>query len=196
MRVKNLGNYLILCFLMVLSGKVMAQDVPSVLIAYYSGSGNTQTMAEAVASGVEQVEHVNYTIKRVDEVSPEEVLNASAIILGSPVYNANMAPEVQEFINSWPFAGRPLKDKIGAVFVTGGGFSIGEESVMFGMIRAMLVHGMLILGGAETEAAFGASAITGEGEFAGKAVNPLFVKKAEGLGKRVAEWVVTLKKER
>ncbi|WP_154858418.1 flavodoxin family protein [Cyclobacterium xiamenense] len=196
MKNKKLRHLLILFFLLVLSGNVMAQGVPSILIAYYSGSGNTQTMAEAVASGVAQVEHVNYTIKRVEELTEREVLKASAIILGSPVYNANMAPQVQAFINSWPFEGRPLKDKIGAVFVTGGGFSIGEESVMLAMIRAMLVHGMLIVGGAETEAAFGASAITGEGEFAGKEVNPLFLNKAEGLGKRVAEWVVTLKKER
>jgi NAD(P)H dehydrogenase (quinone) len=74
---------------------------------------------------------------------------------------------VQEFINSWPFEGRPLKDKIGAVFVTGGGFSIGEEATMFAMIRSMMIHGMIIVGGDELEAAFGASAITGEGDFAG-----------------------------
>jgi len=192
MKNKNIRHHLILFILMISSGNVMAQDFPSVLIAYYSGSGNTQTMAEAVASGVEQVENVNYTIKRVEEVSEEEVLNASAIILGSPVYNANMAPQVQEFINSWPFEGRPLKNKIGAVFVTGGGFSLGEESVMFGMIRAMLVHGMLIMGGADTEAAFGASAITGEGDYTGKEVDILFLKKAEGLGRRVAELVLKM----
>ncbi|MBD3630389.1 flavodoxin family protein [Cyclobacterium sp.] len=194
MKDKALSQYLILCFLIFLSAKAMAQDYPSILIAYYSGSGNTQAMAEAVAEGVEQVDNVSYTIKPVEEVIEEEVLNASAIILGSPVYNANMAPQVQEFINSWPFEGRPLKNKIGAVFVTGGGFSLGEESVMFGMIRAMLVHGMLIIGGAETEAAFGASAITGEGDYTGKEVDILFLKKAEGLGRRVAELVLKLER--
>ncbi len=63
---------------------------------------------------------------------------------------------------------------------------------MMGMIRAMLVHGMLIIGGDKTEASFGASAITGEGDFAGKAVDTLFLKKAEGLGKRVADMVLRL----
>jgi NAD(P)H dehydrogenase (quinone) len=53
-------------------------------------------MAEAVAEGVEKVENVSYTIKPISEVSGEEVLNASAIILGSPVYNSNIAPQVQE----------------------------------------------------------------------------------------------------
>lgn len=69
MKNKKLRHLLILFFLLVLSGNVMVQGVPSILIAYYSGSGNTQTMAEAVASGVAQVEHVNYTIKRVEELS-------------------------------------------------------------------------------------------------------------------------------
>lgn len=161
-----------------------------ILITYHSESGNTQAMAEAVAKGVSQVQGVNYILKSITEVTEEEILKASAIILGSPVYNANMTPEVQTFINSWPFDGRPLKDKIGAVFVTGGGFSIGEEAVMFSMIRSMMIHGMVIVGGEGLEAAFGASAITGEGDFANKEVQDIFLKKAAGLGKRVGEFVL------
>ncbi len=170
---------------------VFAQSNPTILITFHSQSGKTEAMARAVAKGVEQVNGVAYIFKSIQAVTEEEILNVSAIILGSPVYNANITPQVQEFINSWPFEGRPLKDKIGAVFVTGGGFSIGEEAVMFSMIRAMMIHGMVIIGGDELEAAFGASAITGEGDFAGKEVQDIFLKKAEGLGKRVGE--MTLK---
>jgi NAD(P)H dehydrogenase (quinone) len=79
------------------------------------------------------------------------------------------------------------------VFVTGGGFSIGEEAVMFSMIRGMMIHGMVIVGGEEVEAAFGASAITGEGDFADKEVQEIFLKKAEGLGRRVGEIVLKRK---
>jgi NAD(P)H dehydrogenase (quinone) len=172
---------------------LFAQSLPTILITYHSESGKTETMAQAIAKGVEQVNGVAYILKPVQEVLEEEVLNASAIILGSPVYNANMTPQVQEFINSWPFEDRPLKDKIGAVFVTGGGFSIGEEAVMFSMIRAMMIHGMIIVGGEEVEAAFGASAITGEGDFAGKEVQEIFLKKAEGLGRRVGEIVLKIR---
>jgi NAD(P)H dehydrogenase (quinone) len=183
-------------FLMIILGisqTLSAQSLPSILITYHSESGKTQAMAEAVAKGVGEVKGVEYILKPIAEVTEEEILNASAIILGSPVYNANMAPEVQTFINSWPFEERPLKDKIGAVFVTGGGFSIGEEAVMFSMIRAMMIHGMVIVGGEEVEAAFGASAITGEGDFADKEVQELFLKKAEGLGRRVG--IIVLKRK-
>jgi NAD(P)H dehydrogenase (quinone) len=182
-----------LIFMLGFSQALSAQSLPSILITYHSESGKTQAMAEAVAKGVGEVKGVEYILKPIAEVTEEEILNASAIILGSPVYNANMTPRVQEFINSWPFEGRPLKDKIGAVFVTGGGFSIGEEAVMFSMIRAMMIHGMVIVGGDELEAAFGASAITGEGDFAGREVQEIFLKKADGLGRRVAEMALKVR---
>jgi len=161
-----------------------------VLVAYYSQSGNTKVMAEAVATGVVQVSGIKYILKPIHEITKEEVLEADAIILGSPVYNANVAPAVQEFINSWPFEGRPMMDKIGAAFTSGGAFSIGEELVMLSILRSMLIHGMIVTGGEVTEAAFGASAITGEGAFAGKPVDEVFLLKAEGLGRRVGELVM------
>lgn len=164
-------------------------NAQQVLIAYYSQSGNTEEMAEAVAKGVGQVSGVAYTLKPIHEILEAEVLAADAIILGSPVYNANVAPPMQEFINSWPFEGRPMMGKIGAAFTSGGAFSIGEELVMLSILHSMLIHGMIVTGGEVTEAAFGASAITGEGAFAGKPVNDLFLQKAEGLGRRVGELI-------
>jgi NAD(P)H dehydrogenase (quinone) len=173
--------------ILLLCGQANAQKV---LVAYYSQSGHTKVMAEAVARGVDQISGIEYILKPIHEISEGEVLGADAIILGSPVYNANVAPAVQEFINSWPFEGRPMMDKIGAAFTTGGAFSIGEELVMLSILRSMLVHGMIVTGGEVTEAAFGASAITGEGLFAGKPVDEVFLLKAEGLGRRVGELVM------
>jgi NAD(P)H dehydrogenase (quinone) len=98
-----------LIFMLGFSQALSAQSLPSILITYHSESGKTQAMAEAVAKGVGEVKGVEYILKPIAEVTEEEILNASAIILGSPVYNANMTPRVQEFINSWPFEGRPLK---------------------------------------------------------------------------------------
>jgi NAD(P)H dehydrogenase (quinone) len=170
------------------------QGQPTVLIAYYSQSGNTKTMAHTVEEGAKSVAGVRVLLLPIDQVSTKEVLEADAIVVGSPVYNANVAPEVQRFINSWPFEGRPLKDKLGAAFVSGGGISIGEEGVMLDILRAMLIHGMLVMGGEETEAAFGASAITGEAPFQTGKVEEQFLAKARGLGKRVAEMALALKK--
>ena len=169
-----------------LSFSLWAQKMPSVLIAYYSPSGSTKAMAESIAEGAKTVAGVQVRILPIDQVSPADLLEAGAIVVGSPVYNGNVAPAVQEFINSWPFADRPLKNKLGAAFATGGGISIGEEKVMLGILHSMLIHGMLVLGGEEAEAAFGASAITGEAPFLSGKVEEQFLVKGRGLGKRVA----------
>ena len=170
------------------------QGQPTVLIAYYSQSGNTKALAQAVEEGAKSVVGVRVLMLSIDQVSTKELLEADAIVVGSPVYNANVAPEVQKFINSWPFEGRPLKNKLGAAFVTGGGMSIGEELVQLNLLHSMLIQGMLVMGGEETEAAFGASAITGEVPFQTGKVEEQFLAKARGLGKRVAEMALFLKK--
>ena len=179
-------NILFLLFFFV--GFVQGQ--PTVLITYYSQSGNTKIMAQAVEEGAKSVAGVRVLLLSIDQVSTKELLEADAIVIGSPVYNANVAPAVQEFINSWPFAGRPLKNKLGAAFVTGGGMSIGEELVQVNLLHSMLIHGMLVLGGEEPEAAFGASAITGEAPFQTGKVEEQFLVKGKGLGKRVAEMAI------
>ncbi len=151
-------------------------------------------MAQAVEEGAKSVAGVRVILRSIDQVSSQDLLESDAIVVGSPVYNANVAPAVQEFINRWPFDGRPLKNKLGAAFVTGGGMSIGEELVQLNLLHSMLIHGMLVLGGEETEAAFGASAVTGEAPFQGGTVAEQFLVKGRGLGKRVAEMALSLKK--
>ncbi len=169
-----------------------SQELPVVLITYYSQSGSTKALAESIANGAKSVEGIKVTLLHIDQVTSEELINASAILVGSPVYNANIAPPVQAFINSWPFEGRPLKNKIGAAFSTGGGISIGEELVMLNILHSMLIHGMIVMGGEETEAAFGASAVTGETPFDSGELEDVFLKKGFGLGHRVAKMVQTL----
>lgn len=166
---------------------------PTVLIAYHSKTGNTQGLAEAVALGAMQVEGVKVVLKPVGETTTEDLLQAAAIIVGSPVYNANVTPEVQAFISSWPFEDAPLKNKIGAAFVTAGGISAGEELTQMNILQSMLIFGMIVVGGPDWTGPFGASAIVGEPPFlAEEGLAPQFVKKGEGLGKRVAELVVRM----
>ncbi|TVQ13972.1 MAG: flavodoxin family protein [Bacteroidetes bacterium] len=165
--------------------QLMAQ--PTVLISYYSKTGNTQAMAEAVARGASKVEGITIVLKTVEETTNEDLLNAGAIILGSPVYNANVAPRVQEFISSWPFEGAPLKDKLGAAFVTAGGISAGEEVTLLNMLQSMMIFGMIVMGGDDWTAPFGASGIRGEPPFSGdEPLREAFLEKGEKMGARVA----------
>jgi len=57
-----------------------------VLVLYFSKGGNTRKLAEAIAQGVEDVEGVECVMKKTDEVTKDDFVQAQGIIAGSPVY--------------------------------------------------------------------------------------------------------------
>lgn len=183
----------ILLLLLGLSSPVIAQT--NILIVYHSETGNTKSLAEAVAKGAKSIDDVNVKLISVDEAEEDHLLRADAIIVGSPVYNANVTPEISSFIASWPFEGQPLKNKVGAAFVTAGGMSAGEEIVQMNILQSMLIFGMVIAGGPDWTQPFGASAITGEGAYYQENSDDIdkhFLEKGAALGSRVAELAVKL----
>jgi len=169
--------------LLLFSINTQAQNI---LITYYSKTAHTQSLAEEVAKGASSIPGVQVVVKKIDQTTTKDLLNADAIIVGSPVYNANIAPEVVQFMSTWPFEGNPLKDKIGAAFVTAGGISAGEELAQVNILQSMLVFGMVVVGGNDWTSAFGASAITNEGVFKTAQLDKIFLQKGFSLGKRVA----------
>jgi NAD(P)H dehydrogenase (quinone) len=182
----------------------------SVLVVYFSAKGHTRVMAEAVAKGARSVEGAVVNLRSISEIplnvrsvadaTVEDVLAADAVILGSPVYKANVAPPLQEFINSWPIKDNALRDKLGAAFVTASGISAGEELVQMDIIHSMLVCQMIVVGGPDARQPLGASAIIGENP-SGKSedkqeeslVPEYYLKKGEALGMRVAQLAVRMK---
>lgn len=172
------------------SAAVGLADDPEILVAYYSETGHTEALAESVVAGARSVDGVAVHLKPVGEATPADAQSADAVILGSPVYNANVAPPVMEFVNQWPLEGAPMKNTLGAAFVTGGGLSAGEELVQMQLLQAMLIFGMIVVGGPEWTQAFGASAITEEPPFDDppddSVIAPDFADKGEALGERVA----------
>lgn len=170
-----------------------AQTSAVVLVVYDSRGGHTKALAEAIAAGAE-LGGASVMLRSVKEATARDVDSADAIIVGSPVYNAAVSPSVQEFINSWPFDGS-MKDKIGAAFATGGGISAGEELVQLGILRSMLVFGMMVVGGPDWQTAFGASAVTMEPPFVSEngTISAHFVTKGNNLGQRVAQLTKRIK---
>lgn len=176
-------------FLCCITNVIHAQQRVNILVIYDSKTGHTKSMAEFVGIGVSSIKDVKVYIKNIQETSHQDLANAHAIILGTPVHNANASADMLAFIEKWPFENNILRNKLGAVFVTAGGISAGEELVQSNLIHAMLVFGMIIIGGEEWTSAFGASAITNEAPFKTetKSVLKPFQQKAIALGKRVAE---------
>lgn len=167
-----------------------------VLIAYSSVQGHTKKMAEAVANGARSVADAEVTIEDVNKINLSIISGMDAIIVGSPVHNANITPEIQSFINKWPFKDGVMRDKIGAAFVSAGGMSAGEELAQLSILHSMLVFGMIVVGGDNWRSAFGASAIVNESTSPPSStastdtISEYYLKKGEMLGKRVARLAV------
>ena len=168
-----------------------------VLIVYYSGTGNTEKMAMAVAEGAKKDSEVVVATKKVNEVTKEDLLDADGMILGSPTYYANMAGPMKTFIDDWAFKySIYLRDKIGGAFATGGGITGGKEHVVSSLLLAMLNNGMIIVGPVYDEGkygAFGASALTGDRK---KEISEDEFGDARLLGERVAAVAKQFKSKR
>ena len=165
----------------------------SVLICYYSDSGKTEQMALAVERGAKSVAGIEVKLKAISATTSQDVISADAIIIGSPVYNANVSPEVLQFIKSWPFENQPLRDKLGAAFVTAGGMSAGEELATVSLLHSMMIFGMLTVGGDSWTSAFGASAVSSEAPFDTATLHTSFLVKGEALGRRVAQLTLRMR---
>ncbi len=167
----------------------------TVLVAYYSRTGHTKQMAEGVAEGANTVQGTAVVLKRVEEVTAEELFSADALVVGSPVYWANMAGPVKSFFDDWQlkFGVYPdfkMRDKVGAAFTTGGQVSSGKELTLLTMLAAMLGNQMIIV---SAGGAFGASATT---EGASPGVDAQELSQARLLGKRVALVASVIKRGR
>ncbi len=117
----------------------------TVLILYYSRSGNTEEMAKVVEEGVKSG-GVQVVRKKVTRANLKDLLKADGIILGSPTYYGTMAAEMKAFIDRSVLYHGKLEGKVGAAFSSCGGLGGGVETTVLDMVKALLIHGMVIQG--------------------------------------------------
>jgi NAD(P)H dehydrogenase (quinone) len=117
-----------------------------VLVLYYSRTGNTRKLAEAVCEGVESIEGVRCLLRSTEEVTREDFLESAGIIAGSPVYFGTMASELKKIFDDFVGIRKKTENKVGAAFATGGDASGGKETTIMSIIQAMLIYGMIIVG--------------------------------------------------
>ena len=116
-----------------------------ILIVYYSRTGNTEKMAEEIVKGAKK-EKIAVTLKRVEEVKVDDLLNYDGIIIGSPTYYGTMAAQIKKLLDdSVRFHGK-LEGKVGAAFASSANVGGGNETTILDIINAMLIHGMVISG--------------------------------------------------
>ncbi|NIV36621.1 MAG: flavodoxin family protein [Anaerolineae bacterium] len=117
-----------------------------VLVIYFSATGNTRTMAEAVLDGASSVATADCLLKSVEQVTNDDWLAADAIIVGSPTYFGQMASRIKRVFDITEKIYGQLEGKVGAAFTTAGGAGCGHEMTNMSIITAMLVAGMVVQG--------------------------------------------------
>jgi len=118
----------------------------TVIVTYFSVTGNTKALAEAVVEGVRSVDGVTCELKPVAEMSNEDWLEADGTIVGSPTYFGQMAAEVKALFDETAKIYGKLEGKVGAAFTTSGGAGCGHELTNMSIVTAMLVSGMVVQG--------------------------------------------------
>ena len=120
-----------------------------ILIVYYSRSGNTQAMAQEVKAGAAEVAGLEIECLPVDKVKVNELLVYDGIIMGSPVYYGSMAAELKKFIDESVALHGQLAGKVGAAFASSANIGGGNETTIMDVLKALLVHGMVVPGRAQ-----------------------------------------------
>ncbi|WP_297299886.1 NAD(P)H:quinone oxidoreductase [uncultured Methylovirgula sp.] len=138
-----------------------------VLVLYYSAYGHIEKMAEAIAAGAREA-GAKVDIKRVPELVPPEVAEAShfkldqpapvatiaeladydAIIIGTGTRFGRISSQMASFLDQagglW--ASGALNGKVGAAFSATATQHGGQETTLFSIITNLLHFGLVVVG--------------------------------------------------
>lgn len=115
-------------------------------VLYHSKSGNTKQMAQIIARGMESVEGVEAKTFALDEIDESWVKESKCVVLGTPVYLANMSGAVKSWLDG-PSMKYGLGGKIGGAFATADYLHGGAEIGLQNILSHMMVLGMLAYSG-------------------------------------------------
>lgn len=179
-----------------------SSSVVTVLIAYDSLSGNTETFAEAIAEGVGTVGGVVGVVKKQSDVQDAEITGADGILVGTPVHWGNLSTHTKGFIDR---VGGVLASggELGAdstpgnrtagAFVTGGSPSSGKELARIGILVSLLSFKFVLVGGEDAGGfgTLGPQATTGPSD---PGLSEAELEEARHFGVRFAELTKQLRR--
>jgi NAD(P)H dehydrogenase (quinone) len=135
-----------------------------IAIVYFSGSGHTHLMAEAIGQGASSVAGKQVELHRIlgsqiveGRWKDEEIVHAlgaaDAIIFGSPTYMGGVAAQLKAFLdgvsNIWYTQG--WKDKVAGGFTHSGSPSGDKQGTLLYLSIYAAQHSMLWVGNAEAK---------------------------------------------
>ena len=164
--------------------------MPKILVLFHSRTGNTATLADAIAEGARSVRFTEVDVRRLEDLAPgklaealpawkegrealakryrtleaaERIADYDGVVIGSPGHFGAMSAELRDVLDQLgPLASRgALVDKVGGAFTTALAGRGGHESTLAGMTTAMASLGMLLCPPGQGEVASGAGSPLG-----------------------------------
>jgi len=130
----------------------------------------------------------------------EKLQEADAVIIAAPSYFASVSGITKNFIDrSRPLKmrGNLLAGKVVSALSVSGLRSGGGEAVVDEIVRFGLIHGMIIVGGVGdplTQSSFGIGVLQGDAGWRRTSGDEIALQDSKGVGKRVAEVALALKR--
>lgn len=148
--------------------------MPRLLVVFYSRTGNTARLADAIADGAERIRFSEVDVRRLDDLAPEEIVNGipswraareelagryrtlesvealadyDAIVFGSPTRYGVMAAELKHLLDQTG----PLRDrgafvnKVGSAFTSMWTQPGGPETTLWSIMTPLANLGMIIV---------------------------------------------------
>lgn len=148
--------------------------MPKILVLFYSRTGNTAALADAIAEGARSVRFAEVDLRRIADLAPEativavpgwqegrdalaaryqtmgpveELAGYDAIILGSPTRYGIMAAELKNVLDqTGPLWNRgALVNKVGAAFTSVATAHGGHETTLWSIMTPMANLGMILV---------------------------------------------------
>ena len=148
--------------------------MPKILVLFYSRTGNTAALADAIAQGAKSVRFAEVDVRRIDDLAPTSVIESDAewkssreklaaryqtfadvnaladydaLILGSPTRYGIMAAELKHVLDqTGPLWQRgALVNKVGAAFTSVSTAHGGHETTLWSIMTPMANLGLIIV---------------------------------------------------
>jgi NAD(P)H dehydrogenase (quinone) len=141
-------------------------DETRILVVYYTETGHTESLAKALVEGMASVRDAEPVLRKVSDVSDEDILRADGILVGTPVHWGSLNARVKDFLDR---VGRVLDNehhgegRTAGAFCTGGEVSSGKDLARLAILAAFMNMRFIAVGGLEVDGfgSLGAQATTG-----------------------------------
>jgi len=120
----------------------------TMLILYYSGSGNTEKMANAIAEAASQ-SSIDVKVEPAENFDISALPEYDGIAIGSPTYFSNVAWQVKKVIDESIrfYSGKQLGGKVAGIFTSSGTSRDAQDCLKMLEIAFGFHHGMKVIEG-------------------------------------------------